>query len=43
MKKLFFWVVGACGTVAVRRNFGGTYCVHHQSVDRPDNGGSMYL
>jgi hypothetical protein len=37
------WVVAPCGLVEFYRRFGGTYCLHHQDDEWPDDGGSKHL
>jgi hypothetical protein len=35
-----FWVVAPCSLVEVYQRFRGPCCLHHQSPDRSDDGGS---
>jgi hypothetical protein len=38
-----FWDVALCSLVEIDGRFAGAYCFHHQSDDRPDDGGGTHL
>jgi hypothetical protein len=43
MKMTVFWDIAPCSLVEINLYFRGTYCLHHQSDHRPDDGGSKHL
>jgi hypothetical protein len=42
MKIATFWDVVPCSLLGVDQQFRGAYCLHHQGIHRPDDGGSMH-
>jgi hypothetical protein len=43
VKITVFRDVAPCSLVEIDRLFRGSYCVHHQSTHRPDDGGSKHF
>jgi hypothetical protein len=43
MKIAVFWDVAPCSLVDTDGRFRGAYCLHHQSDDRLDDGGSNLI
>jgi hypothetical protein len=38
-----FWDLAPCSHIEVDWRFRGAHCLHHQSDDSPDDGGSTHL